>query len=253
MCSCATRIAPPIPVFRPHRIPTPLRSPGRYGDSLSSNGSCAQTPASHPGTLRSFVPRYCPAAAAYKVEHGGLSSPPTPSVPRVRAANFACRYRSSPFTPPQDRPASLQHLENWSSPQRPYPELLAEISRASFSSPSLSPGLDSLVLPKVWWWLWVLLVTVGLLTLSVTFPINGTKKLQSAAKQEREAKERRREGVSARLQLRNLSSKTERVLSWATIGEAARLLGSCHYHSRPREGTQSPGLKTRHCLQSETQ
>lgn len=97
-----------------------------------------------------------------------------------------------------------------------------------------------------------MLVTVGLLTLSVTFPINGTKKLQSAAKQEREAKERTREGVSACLQLRNLGAKRERVLSWATVGEAAHLLGSCHYHSRPGEGTQSPGLKTRHCFQSET-
>lgn len=74
-----------------------------------------------------FGETHCPAAAAYKAAHGGLSPPPTHSVPRVHTANFACRFRSSPFTPPRDRPASPQHLENWSSPQRPYPELLAEI------------------------------------------------------------------------------------------------------------------------------
>lgn len=57
-----------------------------------------------------------------------------------------------------------------------------------------------------------MLVTVSPLTLSVTFLINGTKKLQSAAKQKRETKERTREGVSACLQLRNLGAKRERVL-----------------------------------------
>ena len=64
-------------------------------------------------------------------------------------------------------------------------------------------------------------------------------------KQEREAKEMVREGISACLKFRNLGAKRERVLSWATVREAARLLGSCHYHSTPREGTQSPRIENK--------
>ncbi|XP_077712062.1 uncharacterized protein LOC144288441 [Canis aureus] len=180
----ATRIAAPVPSPPARRIPTPPRSLGRFGDSLSPNGSCSGA--------------------------GGLSPPPTPSGPRVRTANFACRFRSSPFTPPQDRPASPQHWENWSSPRRPYPEPLAEISRASFSLGVSALGWTALLFPgSVWWWLWVLLVTVDLLTLSVTFPINGTKKLQSAAQREREAEERMRKGISARFGAQKFRCKKE--------------------------------------------
>lgn len=54
-----------------------------------------------------------------------------------------------------------------------------------------------------------MLVTVDLLTLSVTFPINGTKKLQSAAQREREAEERMRKGISARFGAQKFRCKKE--------------------------------------------
>lgn len=59
-------------------------------------------------------------------------------------------------------------------------------------------------------------------------------------------------GVSACLQLRNLGASRMRVLCWATVRETARLLGSCHYHAKSREGTQSPALETRQCFHFNT-
>ena len=85
-----------------------------------------------------------------------------------------------------------------------------------------------------------MLVTMDLLTLSVTFGINGTKKLQRAAKQKGEAKERRWEDLSTCLQLRDLGTSREAVLCPATVRKAARFFGSHYYDVRPREGTQSP-------------
>ena len=197
---------------------------------------------------------HCSAAATDYVESRHLSPPPTPSVPLVRTAHFAGRVRSSPFAPPQDCSASPQPLESWAGPQGLYPELQLKfltapspLGASALSWTALlfpgSGGAGSGLLP----------VTVDLLTLSVTFQINGTKKLQRAAEQKSETKERRWEGRSACWQFRNFGSSLERVLCPATVGEAARLLGSHSYDVRPREGTQSPGLKTRRCFQSETQ
>ena len=174
------------------------------------------------------------------MESRGLSLPPAPSVPMVRAARFACRISSSPFAPPQDCRASSQLLGSWAGPQGLHPGLRLEF----LTTPSLlgasALSRTALFFPESCGGSGLLLVTMDLLTLSVTFRINGTKKLQRAAKQKSEATGRRWEGLSARLQLRNLGTSREAVLPPATVGKAARLFGSHYYDVRPREGTQSP-------------
>ena len=158
----------------------------------------------------------------------------------VRAARFACRISSSPFAPPQDCRASSQLLGSWAGPQGLHPGLRQEF----LTTPSLlgasALSRTALFFPESCGGSGLLLVTMDLLTLSVTFRINGTKKLQRAAKQKSEATGRRWEGLSARLQLRNLGTSREAVLPPATVGKAARLFGSHYYDVRPREGTQSP-------------
>ncbi|XP_036912144.1 uncharacterized protein LOC118993755 [Sturnira hondurensis] len=72
-------------------------------DSLSTSGSCAQTPASRRAPHSSLFGDT--ARSVREVESRSLSPPSTPSVPRARTAHFACRVRSSPFAPPQDSPA----------------------------------------------------------------------------------------------------------------------------------------------------
>lgn len=122
MRSRATRIAPPVPSPSARRIPTPPRSLGRFGDSLSPNGSCAQTPSLSPGHSALLCSQILTARQLriQSAAWGPLPAPNSPG-PRVRTANFACRFRGSPFTPPQDRPASPQHWENWPSPRRRTP------------------------------------------------------------------------------------------------------------------------------------
>lgn len=183
---------------------------------------------------------------------GTFPRPPTPSVSLVSTAHFAGRVRSSPFAPPRDR-----RLPN---PWRVGPVRRGctrscswNFSRLLLHSEPQPLRWTALLFPGSGGGSGLLPVTVDLLTLSVTFQINGTKKLQRAAEQKSETKERRWEGRSACWQLRNIGSSLERVLSPATVGEAARLLGSHSYDVTSREGTQSPGLKTRRCFQSETQ
>ena len=170
----------------------------------------------------------------------------------VRAAHFACRISSSPFAPPQDCRASSQPLESWAGPQGLYPELRLKFLTAPSLLGASALSWTALFFPESRGGPGLLLVTMNLLTLSVTFRINGTKKLQRAAKQKTEAKERRWEDLSACLQLRDLGTSREAVLCSATVRKAARFFGSHYYDVRPREGTQSPWLKTRRCFQFET-
>lgn len=108
----------------------------------------------------------------------------------VRAAHFACRISSSPFAPPQDCRASSQPLESWAGPQGLYPELRLKFLTAPSLLGASALSWTALFFPESRGGPGLLLVTMNLLTLSVTFRINGTKKLQRAAKQKTEAKER---------------------------------------------------------------
>lgn len=233
-----------------------LHPNARLGGAETSSARLAAVRKPQPLTPKLRVPllgdTHCSAAATDYVESRHLSPPPN----TLCFAGEHCPlcWQSSELTLcPTPRPSSPQPLESWAGPQGLYPELQLKFLTAPSPLRASALRWTALLFPGSGGGSGLLPVTVDLLTLSVTFQINGTKKLQRAAEQKSETKERRWEGRSACWQLRNIGSSLERVLSPATVGEAARLLGSHSYDVTSREGTQSPGLKTRRCFQSETQ
>lgn len=120
----------PFPFFPP-LIPAPQRSHSGCRDS-QPEWQLRGNPASHCGAARSFVRRYCSAAAKWSPRASPRPQHPLfrwCALPTLFAELGAHSSRSSLFAPPQDCLASPQPLEMWASLQRLYSELRAEVSR----------------------------------------------------------------------------------------------------------------------------
>lgn len=131
----------PFPFFPP-LIPAPQRSHSGCRDS-QPEWQLRGNPASHCGAARSFVRRYCSAAAKWSPRASPRPQHPLfrwCALPTLFAELGAHSSRSSLFAPPQDCLASPQPLEMWASLQRLYSELRAEVSRGRLLHSEPQPG-----------------------------------------------------------------------------------------------------------------